>query len=118
MAQTNVQPEFKTAKSSVILKLKVIPVQALVYRGFEDLEKLIKFVGSRPVINADMTIQFKKTLVPANSVVFRNEFGEVTKVMSFDDAEKMYDIAAQRDFTDSDAITPIAKEKKTRTTKK
>lgn len=85
---------FETANSMVILRPKTTPVVALIYKGFEDLEKLIGFVGSKPVLNTDMSIQFKKTLVKPNSVIMRNSFGEVVKVMTLAEASEQYDIAA------------------------
>ena len=109
---------FEVAKQSVILKTKVIPTMAFIYRGFPDLENLIKFVGSRPMINGDMTLQFKKTIVPNNSVVLRNQYGEIVKVMTFADAADTYDIAAQSDFRPEDSNKVVAKEVKTRTKSK
>jgi len=109
---------FEVAKQSVILKTKVIPTMAFIYRGFPDLENLIKFVGSRPMINGDMTLQFKKTIVPNNSVVLRNQYGEIVKVMTFADAADTYDIAAQSDFRPEDSNKVVIKEVKTRTKSK
>ena len=115
MSKENV---FTEAKQSVILKSKVVPVQAFVYKDFNDLENLIKFVGSRPIINGDMTIQFKKTIVPKNSVVMRNQYGEVINVLSFDQANTAYEIAAQSEFKPEHINKVIAKEVKKRAPKK
>jgi hypothetical protein len=115
MSKENV---FTEAKQSVILKTKVVPVQAFVYKDFSDLENLIKFVGSRPLINGDMSIQFKKTIVPKNSVVMRNQYGEVMSALTFDQANTLYVIAAQSEFKPEHVNKVIDKVKKSRTPKK
>jgi hypothetical protein len=115
MSKENV---FTEAKQSVILKTKVVPVQAFVYKDFSDLENLIKFVGSRPLINGDMSIQFKKTIVPKNSVVMRNQYGEVISALTFDQANTLYEIAAQSEFKPEHVNKVIDKEVKKRTPKK
>lgn len=115
MSKENV---FTEAKQSLILKSKVVPVQAFVYKDFSDLENLIKFVGSRPLINGDMSIQFKKTIVPKNSVVMRNQYGEVMSALTFDQANNLYEIAAQSEFKPEHVNKVIDKVKKTRTPKK
>jgi len=89
---------FEEAKTMVILKTKVVPEMALVYRGFEDLEKLISFVGTRPVLNTDLTLSFKKQIVEPNSVIFRDVYGQVTKVLTLDEASAIHDIAAQAEY--------------------
>jgi len=97
-------------RQSLALKPKVVVVQAFHYRGFKDLKNLIQFVGSRPIINEDASLQFKKVIIPDNSIVFRNEYGAVVRVMSYDEANKMYEIGAQSDWKPEHANKVKARE--------
>lgn len=108
---------FAEAKNCVALKPKSVAVTAFVYRDLSDLKNLILFVGNRPLINPDTSLQFKKQTVKENSVVMRNAYGEVTEVLSYDDAANKYDIAAQHDFTAADANKVQEKPVRTRTSK-
>jgi hypothetical protein len=105
---------FETSKNAVILKTKVVPEMAYIYRGFNDLKNLILFVGSKPMINGDMSLQFRKVVVPENSVVMRNKYGEIVRVLTFEQAALLYDIAAQSDFRPEDENKVVAKEVKPR----
>lgn len=89
---------FETAKQMVILRPKSTPVEAIIYKGFDDLESLIGFVGSRPALNPDLTLQFKKQVVKPGSVVTRNSFGEVVAVMTLEQASERFDIAASAPY--------------------
>ena len=65
------QKEFATAKTSVVIKPKTKNELVMIYRGLQDLKSLILFVGSRPVLNADASIQYKKFIItPAKKPVF------------------------------------------------
>lgn len=108
MSQTTKQTEaainpFAEAKNCVAIKPKSVAVSAFVYKSLADLKNLILFVGNRPLINPDTSLQFKKMTVKENSVILRNAYGEVTTVMSFEDAANRFDIAAQHDFSQADA---------------
>ena len=89
---------FEKVNTMTILKPKTTPIETFVYRGFDDLEKLIKYIGSRPTLNPDLSLQFKKAVVKPNSVLTRNAFGEVAQVMTFEEAAAKYDIAATTEF--------------------
>jgi len=101
---------FENANTITILKPKTKPFETFIYRGFDDLEKLIKYVGARPTLNPDLSLQFKKTVVKPNSVLIRSAFGEVTRVMTFEEAAEQFDIAASAAF---DADRDTNKEVKT-----
>jgi len=102
---------FETAKTSIVLKPKTKPEMAMVYRGLQDLKSLILFVGSKPVLNADATIQYRKHIVKDNSVIFRNANGQVSKILSFEEASKVYEIIADSEFSQTHAFqaAPAAK---------
>lgn len=89
---------FDNAKTMVILRPKSTPVEAIIYKGFDDLESLIGFVGARPALNPDLTMQFKKQVVKPGSVVTRNSFGEVVAVMTLEQASERFDIAASAPY--------------------
>lgn len=89
---------FENVATIAILKPKTKPFETFIYRGFDDLEKLIKYVGSRPALNPDLSLQFKKAVIKPNSVIIRNSFGEVVRVMTFEEAAEQYDIAASAAF--------------------
>jgi hypothetical protein len=113
---------FEVAKQSIIIAPKTVKVQAFIYKGVSDLENLVWFLGVTPKVlfeKGKMVYQFGKTIVPDNSIVMRNSFGEVTQVLNYADADKNYDLIAQREYDAAkDSQTPIAKPKKTRTPKK
>lgn len=112
--QTNA---FTNAKNVVALKPKSVAVQAFVYKSLNDLKALISFIGNRPLINPDTSLQFKKMTVKENSVVMRNSYGEVTEVLTFDEAQNKYDIAAEHDFTAADVNKVQDKPVRTRASK-
>lgn len=93
---------FASSKQSLILKPKTVAIQALHYKGFEDLKTLIDFVGSTPKIDVDKTgnpvLSFRKQTVRDNTIILRNSFGEVTRVMSYAEAAEVYEISAQSEF--------------------
>ena len=105
------QKEFATAKTSVVIKPKTKNELVMIYRGLQDLKSLILFVGSRPVLNADASIQYKKFIIADNSVVFRNGNGQVSKVMTFEEAENLYDIAADSFFKNEHSFQATAPKK-------
>ena len=106
---------FVTSKQSLVIKPKTIAKQAFNYKGIADLENLIGFVGTAPKVNMDlgkMVLSFGKQTIKDNSIVLRNSFGQVTDVLSYAQANELYDIAAQRDFVPTDKNKVEAKPKK------
>ena len=97
-AAGTIENPFTSAKESIVITPKVTAEQVYHYKGFENLKNLIGFVGARPLINEDGSLQFRKVLIPENSIIFRNSLGQVTKVMNYESAGTMYDIVAQSDF--------------------
>jgi len=93
---------FASAKQSLILKPKTVAIQALNFKGFEDLKTLIDFVGNTPKIDVDKNGQpvllYKKQVIKDNSIILRNSFGEVTRVMTYAEAAEIYEISAQSEF--------------------
>ena len=90
--------EFTSAKQLVILRPNSTEVLAFIYHDFSDLKNLIKFVGSRPTIDEDGKLWFRKNQIPENSVVIRDSFGQVTHVMKYDDAATKYTIISDSEF--------------------
>lgn len=92
---------FETAKQSLVINPKSVKTQAFVYRGMQDLENLIAFVGSSPKVSVEkgkIVLAFKKQIIFDNSVILRNSYGEVTSVMTYEKAQDEYEILAQSDF--------------------
>jgi hypothetical protein len=73
------------------------------YTGIDDITNLIKFVGRPPVINLDMSLQYKKTVIIPDSFIEVNSFGEVVKVITPDDLEKLYEIRSLADWDEQAA---------------
>jgi len=105
---------FETAKQSLVINPRSVKTQAFVYRGMQDLENLIAFVGSSPKVSVEkgkIVLAFKKQIILDNSVILRNSYGEVTAVMSFEEAEKDFEIMAQREFQAEDRNKVVEKVK-------
>jgi hypothetical protein len=92
---------FEVAKQSIVINPKSVRTQAFVYRGMQDLENLIAFVGSSPKVSVEkgkIVLAFKKEVILDNRIILRNSYGEVTAVMTFEEAEKDFEILAQSEF--------------------
>jgi hypothetical protein len=90
------------------------------YSGTNDLEKLISFVGVKPVIEFEkgkIIPLFKKIVVSEGSYVFRNSFGEV-RTMNEADFLKNYDVQAVKAFSNEYANKLQTKEVKVKADKK
>jgi hypothetical protein len=115
------QNVFEVALQSLVLSPKTTKVQAFIYRSVNDLENLVRFLGVAPKVIFDkgkMTYQFGKVLVPDNSVIMRDTYGTITRVMTYAEAAEKYDIAAQREFDNAkDSQIAQAKIKAVRTKK-
>lgn len=99
----------KISKSMVAIRPTAKPEVAFVYRSEADIKNLILFVGSNPVLTPDLTLKFKKIDVPTGSVVFRNSYGEVTRIMKIEEVEAQYEIVAEADFQPKDANKVVDK---------
>ena len=100
MKDTNVNI-FTNAKQSLLLKPKTTATQAFIYHNISDIENLIGFVGTSPKVAMDkgvMILSFGKMTIKDQSVIMRNAYGEVTKVLTLDEANDQYDISASSDF--------------------
>jgi hypothetical protein len=106
---------FSSSKQALVIKPKTTPQAAFNYRGFADLKNLISFVGSSPKIDisksSEPVLTFKKHSLIDGCIVMRDSFGNVTKVMSYAEANELYEIAAQRDFEvkDSNKVVTVSK---------
>ena len=118
---TKVENVFEVALQSLVLSPKTTKVQAFIYRSVNDLENLVRFLGVAPKVifeKGKMTYQFGKILVPDNSVIMRDSYGTITRVLTFAEANDKYDIAAQREFDNAkDSQTPEVKAKVVRAKK-
>ena len=84
------------------LKPKAPEVLGFVYENATDLADLIAFVGKKPVVdveNGKTIFMFRKHIIKDGSVVFRNEYGDVVKVMSIEEMETVYDVENTFDFS-------------------
>jgi hypothetical protein len=90
---------FENCKNNVILKIKVIPKVAFVYRSILDLECLINFAKAEPrakIIEGKLTLSYGKINLFDNSVIFLSEVGKISEVLTFDEASKKYEITAEK----------------------
>lgn len=98
-------------KNIILIRPKTIEQIGFCYGGFEDLPALIKFVGSAPTINIDLTLNFKKVNVKIHDIVFRNYFGEVTHTTTEDKLNEGYEIVNTLDYAPEydNKVTPKVK---------
>ena len=89
---------FSTAKQCVVIRPKATNVAAFIYHGFADLKNLLQFVGSKPSIDEDGKLWFKKMQIFDNSVILRDAYGRVVEVLKYEDAETKYEIVADSEF--------------------
>jgi hypothetical protein len=111
---------FETSEQSLVIRPKTVVTQAFHYSGIADLENLIGFIGSAPKVNIDkgaMVLSFGKYLVKDNSIITRTPFGEVQRVMSCNEANELYEIAAQSEFKPEHKNKVVAKPVKVRAKK-
>ena len=102
-------------KNVVILKPKAPEVVAFYYATSEDLANLIAFVGKSPTVDIDNGVpvyKFRKHVVAPGSVVFRNEYGDITKVSTIKEVTEMYDTIQEHDFKAEHANKVQTKTKK------
>ena len=109
----NSKSDFASLKQSIVIRPKSNNLQGFIYHDFSDLKNLVRFVGTKPQIDEEGNLYFRKTMIPDNSVVLRDAYGRVEKVMSFEQADKDYEIVGQSDFKPEHANVVIAKEKST-----
>jgi hypothetical protein len=89
---------FASARQSVIIRPRTAEQQGFIYHNFSDLKNLVKFVGSKPSIDEEGNLWFRKQMIPDNSVILRNSYGQVTDVLSFDKAEEQYTVVLDSEF--------------------
>jgi hypothetical protein len=100
---------FENAKQSLVVRPLSLNTQAFIYSGYTDLKNLILFVGSKPTIDENGDLWFKKTKVVANSVILRDAYGKLTEQLTFEQAAGKYEIVASSDFKPEHANKIIAK---------
>lgn len=86
----------------LVLKPKAPEVQVFVYENENDLAQLISFVGKKPTVdveNGKPIFMFRKQVIKNGSIVFRNEFGDVVRVLSIEEMESLYDVENTYDYT-------------------
>ncbi len=119
MAKENV---YESALQSLVISPKTTKTQAFIYRGVNDLENLVRFLGVAPKVifeKGKMNYQFGKVIVPDNSLITRSVYGDIILCLTLEQANERFDIVAQRDYDKvKDSQNVIPKEKKTRTPKK
>jgi hypothetical protein len=97
-ANASTSKSFNTAKQCVVIRSKSPNTMGFVYHDFTDLKNLIQFVGTRPQIDEDGKLYFRKTQVKENSLILRDASGRVTNVLSYEEAERTFEIVAESDF--------------------
>ena len=113
---------FSNAKQALILKPKTVSITAFNYRNSSDLKNLIDFVGSKPKVDVNdsgaIVFSYKKHQIKDNSIILRDSFGNVTRVMGYAEAAEIYDVSAQSDFKPEMKVVPAPKVKKGKKVKK
>lgn len=98
------------------LRPKAPEVLTFVYENESDLGNLIAFVGKKPVVDIEAgkpVFMYRKHKIKNGSVVFRNEYGDVTKVMTLAEMEEIYEVENTFDYTGKAHANVVkAKEKK------
>jgi hypothetical protein len=92
------------------LTFKVVPKIGYMYEGISDIAGLIKFVGTPPLINADLSLSYKKQQIKPGDIVILDENGKL-----FVESEKS--LSERFDITDVaekplEASTPKPSQKK------
>lgn len=82
-----------------LIQSKVKPELCFNYRGMEDIPDLIGFVGVSPTINPDLSLQVKKQTIKPGSFILRNEYGNITKVLTSDELEKSFEIRSSKPYS-------------------
>lgn len=101
----------------LVLKPKSTAIVGFVYENANDLANLIAFVGKKPVVDVEKgepVFMYRKHVIKNGSVVFRNEYGDVVKVLPIAEIENVYDVSATNDFKPADADPVKVREKKTK----
>jgi len=92
---------FESAKQSLVINPRSTKTQAFAYHGMQDLENLITFVGTSPKVSVEkgkIVLAFKKQVILDDRIILRNSYGEVTAVMTYDEANTQYEIVAESAF--------------------
>ena len=99
---------FSSSKQSLVIRPKSINQAAFHYEGFANVKNLILFVGSKPTIDEEGNIYFRKMKILDDSIVLRDAQGKVTEVLTVDEAVAKYEIVAESDFKPEHAnkVTP------------
>jgi len=110
-ATANNTSSFSKAKQSIVVRPRANNVQAFIYHDFSDLKNLVRFVGTKPTIDEEGNLYFRKQLINDNSVILRDAYGRVEEVLTYDAAAVKYEIVAESEFKPEHANNVIAKEK-------
>jgi hypothetical protein len=79
-------------------------ITVFLYSGIEDIPNLIKFVGHPPVINLDMSLQYKKTVIIPGNLIEVNTFGDIVRVIpSIDELEKTFEVRSSSEWNEQNA---------------
>jgi hypothetical protein len=87
----------------VVIAPKVRLTTVFHYTGIEDIPNLVRFVGRPPVINLDMSLQYKKTIITPGNYIEVNSFGEVVKVITPEDLAKFYEVREVSEWNEQNA---------------
>jgi hypothetical protein len=100
LANTDVKVTFENARSNVIIRTKQIPKAAFIYHSQDDLKGAIEFVKSAPKASVNdagkVVLSFGKCDLSDNTLILLNEVGKVSEIISLEEAEKRFEIVAQK----------------------
>lgn len=120
MATENNKIEIKKTGSIFILQPKVKPFKVFFFKELNEknIKELIGFTGVTPTINADLSINIKKTKILPNTFISVNMFGEVLRTYTQEEVNNLTDVVSIRDFNETDINKVVEKIRKTREPKK
>jgi len=91
----NPELEFKNV---LVIAPKTVKQTCFLFRGMQDLQNLIRFVGKPPRITENMTLIFNRHEVKPNCAVVVNDFSEVIKVIFEKELKENYDLISSVHF--------------------
>lgn len=98
----------------ILVAPKVRTVLLFIYRTIADLPNLIKFVGRTPLINEDMSLNFRKVNVKPGDVIERNSFGDIVKVYDAKELEQNFELRGTYNFASEHHNKVVEKPKRER----
>lgn len=83
------------------------------YEGLQDIPQLIAFVGARPAITPDLTLQFKKVTLKEKSYIEVNQYGEIISVLNEEQITNLFEVQGSAPFDPSKDTNKVIEKTKT-----